>query len=234
MKKCFIHKSTPVPEAGSGKSLLLIFGGWGSWPGLFSGYDYPDDTDVLLCYDYRDMDFDTALLDGYADIRVIAWSMGVWVASRVLSGYGTARRLPVAGSIAVNGTMFPVDDLRGIPVKIFEGTLENMSRPVLDKFIRRMCAGNLAEYRSRGPQRDADELKDELAALYSAVKEADREPDYEWTEAVIGLKDMIFPAENQRRAWAGTDIAGIDAPHYGRGLFEYALKIVDKPIMTGK
>ncbi len=58
--------------------LLLFFAGWGSDENLFrrtvaEGYD------CLLCFDY-------SLLDGYREIRLLAWSMGVWVAGQILSG----------------------------------------------------------------------------------------------------------------------------------------------------
>ena len=184
-------------------SLLLIFGGWGTWPGLFSGYSYPEGSDVLLCCDYRSPDFDAGLLTGYGSVDL--------------------EDCPLKRRIAVNGTMYPVDDLRGIPARVFEGTLERMSRPVLDKFVRRMCGKNLEEYLSRRPERSPEELKDELAALYTAVKGSGVCPDFRWDIAVIGRDDMIFPAENQRRAWIGVRTAEMDAPHYGKEMFEYAI-----------
>ena len=203
-------------------SLLLIFGGWGTWPGLFSGYSYPEGSDVLLCCDYRSPDFDAGLLMGYGSVDLVAWSMGVWTAAHVLSGTGL-EACSLRRRIAVNGTMYPVDDLRGIPVRVFEGTLERMSRPVLDKFVRRMCGKNLEEYLSRRPERSPEELKDELAALYTAVKGSGVCCDFRWDVAVIGREDMIFPAENQRRAWTVIRTAEMDAPHYGKELFEYAI-----------
>ena len=203
-------------------SLLLIFGGWGTWPGLFSGYSYPEGSDVLLCCDYRSPDFDAGLLTGYGSVDLVAWSMGVWTAAHALSA-PDLEDCPLKRRIAVNGTMYPVDDLRGIPARVFEGTLERMSRPVLDKFVRRMCGKNLEEYLSRRPERSPEELKDELAALYTAVKGSGVCPDFRWDIAVIGRDDMIFPAENQRRAWTGVRTAEMDAPHYGKELFEYAI-----------
>lgn len=100
--------------------LLLFFAGWGSDEHLFrrpvaEGYDY------LLCFDYRTLDFDYSLLDGYREIRLLAWSMGVWVAGQILSG----RTYPWEMKLAVNGTPFPIDDQRGIAEAVFHGTLEN-------------------------------------------------------------------------------------------------------------
>ena len=52
-------------------ALLLFFAGWGADDRLFNlpveaGYDY------LLCYDYRSLDFDYTLLQGYTSIRLLA------------------------------------------------------------------------------------------------------------------------------------------------------------------
>ena len=72
----------------------------------------PTDHDLLICYDYQDLtlDFD---FSAYQQIRVVAWSMGVWVAERVLQG------ITLQSATAVNGTGLPCDDGFGIPYAIF-------------------------------------------------------------------------------------------------------------------
>lgn len=94
--------------------LLLFFAGWGSDENLFrrtvaEGYD------CLLCFDYRTLEFDYSLLDGYREIRLLAWSMGVWVAGQILSEH----TYPWEMKLAVNGTPFPIDDRRGIAEAVF-------------------------------------------------------------------------------------------------------------------
>lgn len=143
--------------------------------------------------------------------------MGVWVASRVLAGADVRWEK----RIAVNGTLTPVDDLRGIPVAVFNGTLDNMSGPVLSKFNRRMCGKDLACYMSRGPGRSAEELKEELSALKEAVGASGVALSFMWDVAVVGTKDLIFPAENQLRAWdvCAVEAVEVDCAHYSRDLF---------------
>ena len=63
--------------------LTLFFAGWGMDECPFMDY-CPENSDLLVCYDYRSLDFDFTLLQGYQEIRLIAWSMGVWAASMVL------------------------------------------------------------------------------------------------------------------------------------------------------
>ena len=116
---------------------MLFFAGWGSEENLFrhpveEGYDY------LLCFDYRTLDFDYTPIEGYTEIRLLAWSMGVWVASRVFTGHSFSWQM----KLAVNGTPFPIDDRRGIPEMIFKGTLEHFSEDTLTRFRRRMCVSS--------------------------------------------------------------------------------------------
>ena len=92
----------------SGSSeLLLFFSGWGSEPGMFySDSDTGLDRDVLMLWDYRDMTLDPDLLRGYCRISLLAWSMGVWAAGKVLGKTGMIN----GPRLAVNGTPFPIDD----------------------------------------------------------------------------------------------------------------------------
>lgn len=84
--------------------LLLFFAGWGADETPFKGYQ-PADSDYMLCYDYRTLDFDTSLLKTYQEINVIGWSMGVWAASRVMGKLQeTDTSLIIKNSIAINGT----------------------------------------------------------------------------------------------------------------------------------
>ncbi len=93
--------------------------------------------DCLLCFDYRTQEFDYSLLDAYREFRLLAWSMGVWVAGQILSGH----TYPWEMKLAVNGTPFPIDDRRGIAEAVIHGTLENFSDATLARFRRRICGG---------------------------------------------------------------------------------------------
>ena len=107
--------------------MTLFFAGWGMDECPFMDY-CPENSDLLVCYDYRSLDFDFTLLQGYQEIRLIAWSMGVWAASMVLQDMD----LPICESVALNGTVTPVDDLKGISQQVFEGTLEGLNEGTLE------------------------------------------------------------------------------------------------------
>ncbi|MGN1210733.1 MAG: alpha/beta fold hydrolase [Candidatus Cryptobacteroides sp.] len=213
MKQDFLKKN-------GSDSLLLFFGGWGSAPVLFRDSVALSGRDCLFCYDYKDCSFDFALLDDYKDIVVLAWSMGVWTASRVL---GDAAVLDgrISEAVAIGGTPWPIDDSKGIPQSVFDATLDRMSPVVLYKFRRRMCGADLPVFESRMPDRTIEDLKDELSALKRMSAQANGLV-FTWTMAHVCRGDLIFPAANQMRAWeeAGVPVEMHEGAHYDSGLFD--------------
>lgn len=212
MKQLFLRKDGQP-------NLLLFFSGWGAEEILF---DPPamEGFDCLLCYDYRSLDHDDSLLAPYSGIRLLAWSMGVWVAATVLSG----KALPWTFRLAAGGTTTPVDDRKGIPEDIFRATLAGMSGTTLDRFRRRMC-GSAAEAQRLAKlpfHRNLDELRDELACLSRYVA-AQPVPRFDWDAALVMTADRIFPPENMRRAWEGVPLIEREAAHYDRELFRQLL-----------
>lgn len=202
--------------------LLLIFAGWGADETMFRQY-HPADSEVLLCYDYRDLAFDATALQGYGELNVVGWSMGVWAASHVVP----ALPLRPKQCIAINGTPFPIDERRGIPPRIFQGTLDGLTDISLHKFLRRMC-GDTATFRrflSVTPRRPLEELRDELCAIARLCGQLPT-PSLQWTEAVVGRKDNIIPPANQLNAWAElhTPAKATDEPHYPEVTFTHYLQ----------
>lgn len=205
-------------------SLLLFFAGWGAEPCMF-GYNGTADNgscDILMCYDYRDMQFDTSVLEGYSGIAVLGWSMGVWVAGHTLTQMESVN----CPRIAVNGTPFPIHDTMGIPEAIFDGTLATLSDRTLTKFRRRMCGSSAAMEQLTGTSlsRPTDELRDELAAIGQAVRQSAHD-SFRWTKAIVGLDDLIFPPDNQQAAWkaAGVPATTLNIPHWDHVLFRKLL-----------
>ena len=66
--------------------LTLFFAGWGMDECPFMDY-CSGNSDLLVCYDYRSLDFVFTLLQGYQEIRLIAWCMGRGYG---IAGYGLA------------------------------------------------------------------------------------------------------------------------------------------------
>lgn len=192
--------------------LILFFTGWGMDETPFLHYQ-PKDSDLHLCYDYRSLAFDASELLRYERITLVAWSMGVWAASQVIPGSG----LRMMQSIAINGTIYPIDDLRGIPTQVFQGTLLGLTDVTLQKFYRRMCSDKeaLQLFLLIAPKRPVEELREELAAI-GEQSLACPASTFHWQQALLGSHDRIFPPANQYAAWEATDtlvVMGSEA-HY--------------------
>lgn len=171
--------------------------------------------DVAVAYDYTELepvgDFDPAR---YSEIVILSWSFGVAAAAMFMMQHP---ELPITRAMAVNGTPWPEDELRGIPAAVCRGTLEGLTDRNLRKFMMRMCGGATAwkRFEPSAPARtDIEELKTELSRICG------RESLPEGVTALfdsvhIGLTDAIVPPDNQHRAWSGHHcvVSHPDWPH---------------------
>ncbi len=190
--------------------LTVFFAGWGMDENPFLDFRAPE-SDLLICFNYTNLDFNSALLEAYKRVRVVAWSLGVWAASVLMA------KIPrfAADAIAVNGTPFPVDETRGIPSSIFQGTLQGLSNANLARFERRMCgdAATLAIYTRVHPKRSIASLVEELAWIGRESAAHTVSPQFK--RAIVGKRDAIFTCDNQENAWCGLcPVDVIDIAHY--------------------
>lgn len=177
--------------------LILFFTGWGidarTHSNLLSRH-----YDIAVCSRYTDLRFESQPYRDYSEIVLIAWSMGVWVAAQVLSD----TTLPLTLRLAVNGTRFPIDDEKGIPVSVFDGTRKNLNDRTLEKFRKRMC-GSAKQYEafvSMNPHRSCTDLAGELTELARQYQRLGS-PAFDYDRALVGENDRIFPAANQLNGW---------------------------------
>ena len=198
-------------------TLELFFAGWGMDSRPFAwAADSPHTAhcDFAVCYDYSDMALDAEALRPYSEVRVRAWSLGVYAASLVLPGLHCA----VSSALAINGTLTPVDDTLGIPVAVYDATLENLSAESVDRFNRRMCGAHRAVFEARrSPHslaRSVDSLLAELKHIRECAARKDRAQFTDWDMAILSRKDRIFPIANMRKAWFAIPVLELDEPHY--------------------
>ena len=194
-------------------TLELFFAGWGmdSHPFVWAADStHTAHSDFAVCYDYTDMALDMAALRSYSSVRVRAWSLGVYAASLVLPGLGCN----VSTAVAINGTLWPVDDDLGIPHAVYDATAANLSAESLERFNRRMCGAHRAVFEARKPLRSVDSLRAELLHIRECAADRSRPQFTGWTQAVLSSRDKIFPIANMRRAWPATPQLELDEPHY--------------------
>lgn len=197
-----------------GASLIVFFNGWGMDAEPLRPLT-AEEYDVLVCSEYgrEEGDFEEIrqLAAGYERRLLVCWSMGVYF------GQLCFRNTPLTFEklIAVNGTLRPIDDDHGIPGRIFQATLENLSAESLERFYRRMCrpGGDFALFSHNRPRRSVIGRQDELAFIGEAAVPMDAESSI-YTDIVIAEGDLIIPAANQLRFWRRQAVKRIEGPHF--------------------
>src|SRR5674476_1404819 len=143
--------------------LVVLYGGWGTDENVFTPF-CNDEFDFILFYNYS---ADEALvlpeMKTYKKITLIGWSLGVWAAEYLSPRTGIKPDV----TIAVNGTPVPADDMYGIPLNIFEGTLNARTKDNIDTFDFRTF-GDKQSYLTntdRVPHSPLKSLHDDLRRL---------------------------------------------------------------------
>ena len=208
--------------------LLIFFAGWAADETPFATYR-PAHCDLMICYDYRDLEWDASLTENYQEVHVVGWSMGVWAAAHLPQ----LMQLPLGKRVAINGSPYPVDDTRGIPRAIFQGTIDNLNGPSLHKFLRRMCDDTAAfrGFLAVTPRRPLEEIGEELVSVQLQVQTQQRKGEAPlpiWQEAIVGSNDRIIPPENQLNAWKQLQVPvqHDEHAHYHEPLFRHYLQDV--------
>ena len=207
MKLKYLHKSNK-------SKLILFMSGWACDEIPFSKIDSKD-YDVLMCYDYRNLSNATDILDElslYQEQHLIAWSLGIYVSSILFKDYGDL----FTNRIAINGSLTPIDNEKGIPFAIFQGTINGLNERGRDKFFMRMCGGRIGftDFAKHQPQRTVENQKEELICLQNMILDKNITWDI-FDKVLLSSQDMIFPFENLEKAWKNkTQKVVLNLPHF--------------------
>ena len=165
--------------------LIVFFNGWGMDESVVKHLN-ANDYDVIMFYDYSTLNLDTEIISHYRDKHLIAWSMGVMIA--------TLFNIDYKSKTAINGTLKPIDNKFGIPVKIYDMTLNNFSHENANKFLQNMF---LEKTELPNINRDLENQKLELEAL----KNYHANQDFKYDRIIICNNDKIIPTKNQCAYW---------------------------------
>lgn len=174
------------------KKLILFFNGWAMNETPVKHLK-TEDFDVLVLFDYRNIDFDFSQFDfsRYEQKYLISWSMGVYVSNLFESELKDFNR-----KIAINGTTKIIDNDFGIPEKIYKVTVKFLNEDSCDKFIK-----NMFDNGKLNPNititRSLNELKDELIS----IQKIELNDKLEYDLALISDNDRIVPTKNQINFW---------------------------------
>ena len=185
-------------ENNNGKNLILFFCGWGMDGKPFSVLENTDD--ILYVYDYTEPNFPEFDFSKYKNVSLLAFSYGVYAS-------GIAKLpsdLILLKSVAVSGTLIPVDDRLGVPVRQFELT-EKMDSESVVKFRQRLFGGEKAKehfeiFENHLPERTAKSCTEELLGMKKYVP-ALPVPDRKYDKIYIATLDRCVPALNQINFW---------------------------------
>ena len=195
------------------QDLIIFFNGWGMNEEVVQHLDKDNqktkDFDCLHFYNYQNIQLPNFDFSTYQQIYLIAWSMGVYI-SQILP-------LPYTKKIAFCGTGNPIDDEEGIPVKIYQLTINNFNEQTQKVFNKKIGF-------SLNTQQTNTELKNELIAIqnYTLTKNSF------FDIAFLADKDTIFPFNNQKNYWKNYANKSIilQSKHYPFHLFKTWKEII--------
>ncbi len=177
------------------ENLIVFFSGWSFDENPFKKFDCGD-YDILMVYDYNDLNEPLQLneLGGYKSKTLISWSMGVFVAYLLRNLF-----FDFDYKIAINGTVTPVDNDFGIPVKMFELTLKHASTGLGGKFYKNVfnTEEDFCKYNQSPVERSVEDRVSELENLYDLIKSSQIQYSKFYDVALVGEFDKIIPPKNQ-------------------------------------
>lgn len=210
------------------KKLILFFNGWSLDENIVKHLD-SDNYDVLMFYDYANLEISQELLveiGTYKETNIIAWSFGVWACNAIMNKFNRLKNI-----IAINGTPIAIDDNFGIPEKIFNLTLSNLSEKNYLHFYKNMFAnfeerflGGLSNRCIENQRQELVQIQD-LASEFGVIKQ-----HQQFNKVFVGALDKIIPAKNQMKFWSQNEelqIVELNEGHYIFNLFESWDEIID-------
>jgi len=169
--------------------------------------------DIVMIYNYDLLDpfFLSELNQKYEQLHLVAWSMGVWVAATIFS-----RDFHLfATRTAINGTLTPIDDEKGIKKRDVDEMIGNLSLTNLQRFYHDMFIdeAEAAKFIANSPNRTLNSIRQELVSLKKHYGQLGPAPDI-YNTKIVGSRDRIFPSRSQVRSWSRDNCKIMPIPHY--------------------
>lgn len=207
MKAFYLNKN-------NNEKLLVFFAGWSFDENPFKKQDFSD-FDVLIVYDYNDLSIPKEFEDfkNYREKNLLAWSMGVFCAYLLKDIFADFDK-----KIAINGTIFPIDDKYGIPEKVFKLTLIHAKKGLEGKFYQNLFnnENDFQKYLQNSVERDIENRVNELNNLNNLIKSSTINYEYFYDKAIVSKQDKIIPPQNQINSHKNLKIqvVEIDSGHF--------------------
>lgn len=197
------------------KKIILVFLGYSFLPECLSSLKKTicgKECDLCVVYDYSRLDFVNLYeIIKNKEIYLIAWSMGVWAVNLVFSD-DKFKDLNLVQKIAINGTIYGIDEERGIPKDVFKKSIDEFD---FDNF-KRLC---FLKDISRVNFDFNPNSKFELEQIYKFSQQNNKIIDIvNFDKTIISKKDFIFPIKAYENLTCKKEF--INAPHFPFFCFE--------------
>lgn len=170
------------------EKLIIFFNGWGMDEFIISHLDRSG-FDLLVLYDYTDLDVDFPPLDNYQEKYIIGWSMGVMISTLFYDCFGNINKY-----IAINGTPKPIDDKYGIPERVYKLTLKSFNENTCRKFMEKMFDTKppIEKFSNRTLESQKEELENLMGIEGKYIS---------FDKVFVSENDNIIPTKNQLNYW---------------------------------
>ena len=199
MKFKWLHQQNNASD------IIVFFSGWGFSSEVVAHLKPSSNTDVLFVQDYSTLDGKMPDLQHYKKRHLVAWSFGV---ANFIAWSEKNSSVIFDTHTAINGTPLAIDQKMGIAKRVVQQTIDNFSADNYQAFLNR-CGGSNSSFTTSDVILTA--LKNELNIINQ--REYSASNNINWDKVIVSQQDVIFPVNNQQRAWHKSSYQLIDAPH---------------------
>ncbi|MEI6856103.1 pimeloyl-ACP methyl esterase BioG family protein [Psychrilyobacter sp.] len=180
--------------------LILFFNGWGVPKEIFK-FLARDDFEIKIIDLEEKVDLEE--LKKYEEINVIAWSFGVYNASKQLENQ---KNITLNKVVAINGSTKAIHKRYGISPMIFDRTLKNLNTNTYLEFMKNTGLDILKV-------KDEEVIKNYRNILTEFGKNYKEIPSL-FKYSLISTKDRIFPSRSLMNYYKDTEYKLIEEEHY--------------------
>ena len=195
-------------------SLIVFLAGWSFDNAPFEFLECRN-FDVLVLFDYSSLDFplDKKVFKLYKNKYLITWSMGVFSAYKLKDYFEDFDK-----KVAINGTVFPIDDDYGIPIRSFILTLRHSKQGLEGKFYQNIFykSEEFEKYLKNPVLRTIENRVVELEKIYKIIQDSEKSYDRFYDFAYVSQDDKIIPSKNQKAFWTKYNVPYkiLDSGHF--------------------